>query len=140
MHAGEHMTALGVHTNVTIVSTDEIDMSEEVHTDALYLLKYGRHLAPWHAFVNICGDNRRISAEAGRRVNEANKIRELAPRLTKVSRFTIVVSDPDLLLRSQFDATFTGNYVLQSPRPSTIPHVCCLHPCPSHTRHGVHTA
>ena len=69
------MPAPGVHTDVTIVPTDEIDMSEQVHTDVLYLFKYRRHLAPRHAFVNICGDNRRISAEAERRVNEANKIR-----------------------------------------------------------------
>ena len=75
MHARGRTPALGVHTNVTIVPTDEIDMREGVHTDALYLFKYGCHLAPWHAFVNICDDNRRISAEAERRVNEANKIR-----------------------------------------------------------------
>ena len=51
------------HTDVTIVSTDEIDMREKVPTDALDLFEYGRCLAPWHAFVNICGDNRRISAK-----------------------------------------------------------------------------
>ena len=75
MHARERMSALGGHTNVTIVPTDEIDMSEEVPTDSLYLFKYGRHFVPRHAFVNICGDNRRISAEAKRQVNEENKIR-----------------------------------------------------------------
>ena len=74
MHARERVPALGVHANVTIVPTDEIDMSKEVHTDSLYLFKYGRHLAPRHAFVNICNDNRRISAETERRMNEANKI------------------------------------------------------------------
>lgn len=69
------MSALDGHTDVTIVSTDEIDMSEETPTDALDLFEYGCHLTPWHAFVNICGDNKRVSAEAKRQVNEANKIR-----------------------------------------------------------------
>jgi len=63
------------HTDVTMVPTDEIDMSEEIPTDSLYLVKYRCRLAPRHAFVNICGDNKRISAEGKRRVNEANKIR-----------------------------------------------------------------
>lgn len=70
------MPALGGHINVTIVPTDEIDMSKEVLTDALYLFKYGCRFAPRHAFVNICGDDRtRIIVEAKRRVNEASKIR-----------------------------------------------------------------
>lgn len=46
MRARERMSALGGHTNVTIVPIDEIDMSEEVPTDALDLLEYGCHLAP----------------------------------------------------------------------------------------------
>lgn len=75
MSARERMSALGEYADVTIVPTDEIDMSEETLTDALNLFEYGCHLAPWHAFVNICGDNKRTSAEAKRRVNEANKIR-----------------------------------------------------------------
>jgi len=75
MRARERLLALSGHSNVTIVPTDEIDMSEETPTDALDLFKHSRCFAPRHAFVNICGDNRRISAETKRRVNEASKIR-----------------------------------------------------------------
>jgi hypothetical protein len=46
VRAREHLSALGGHTNVTIVPIDEIDMSEGKHTDALDLPKYGCHLAP----------------------------------------------------------------------------------------------
>ena len=59
----EHSLALGGHANVTI---DEIDMSKETPTDALDLFKYGCRLAPQHAFVNICCNDKRISAEAKR--------------------------------------------------------------------------
>ena len=75
MRARERMSALDGHTDVTIVPIDEIDMSEETPTDALDLFEYGCHLTPRHAFVNICGNNERISAETKRKANEGNKIR-----------------------------------------------------------------
>ena len=58
------------------------------------------------------------------------------PRLEKVSRFTIVISDPDLLLSSQLDATLSGKYVFESTRSGIIPHICGLHPYSGHTRYG----
>lgn len=64
VRARGRVSALGGHTNVTIVPTDEIDMSKGMLTDALYLFKYNCHLTPWHALVNICDDNRHMSVEA----------------------------------------------------------------------------
>ena len=133
----ERLSEHGWHTNVTMVPTDEIDMSEETPTDALDLFKYGCRLTPWHAFVNICGDNKRMSAEEKRRVNEANKIRlELVPRLEEARGFTIVISDPDLLLESQFDTTFSSKRVFEGTCSDIIPHICRLHSCSNHPRYG----
>ena len=73
MAARGRTLALVEHTNVTIVPSDEIDMSEEAPTDALYLFKYGCRFAPRHALVNIC--EKHASADAKRHVHGANEIR-----------------------------------------------------------------
>ena len=75
VRARERLSALGGHTDVTMVPIDEIDMSEETPTDSLYLFKYRCRLVPRHAFVNVCGDNKQTSVKGKRRVNEAKKIR-----------------------------------------------------------------
>jgi len=60
------------------------------------------------------------------------------PRLEEASGFTIVISDPDLLLGSQFDATLSRNHVFESTCAGIVPHICRLHPCSNHTEYGWH--